>query len=79
MTSRSDMNLPELPDHPEPRAFKWSELEKKAMREYGKACYLQALEDAAKVCETEAADDESDVTFYLRKAAKIIRALGEKK
>ena len=35
--------LPPLPDHPEPRVMAWSELEKRAIREYGEACAIAAI------------------------------------
>ncbi len=31
-------DLPQLPDHPEPRSFKWSQLETDAITAYGAAC-----------------------------------------
>ncbi len=38
--------LPPLPGHPEPRTMKWSELELRAIREYGVRCARAALEAA---------------------------------
>jgi hypothetical protein len=35
--------LPPLPGHPEPRTMKWSELELRAIREYGMQCAREAL------------------------------------
>lgn len=34
----NDYTPPPLPDHPEPRHMRWSELERKAISEYGHAC-----------------------------------------
>ena len=48
------MSLP-LPLHPEPWAFKWSELEVKTITAYGQACREQAMEEAALACESAAA------------------------
>lgn len=36
--------LPPLPDHPEPRVMTWSDLEERAIREYGAACAIAAIE-----------------------------------
>ena len=42
------MSLPPTPHHPEPWAFKWSQLEVTAISEYGALCRKMALEEAAK-------------------------------
>jgi hypothetical protein len=46
-----------LPDHPEPMVMKWSELEKKAISDYGARCTASAVlaerDRCAKVCEAE--------------------------
>ena len=39
-----EYKLPPLPEHPEPRIMKWSELEKRTIQEYGEACAIAAIE-----------------------------------
>ena len=42
------MNLPPLPSNPE-HSYVFTADEKRVIAEYGKACYAQGVEDAAKV------------------------------
>ena len=46
------MSLPPLPSHPERLTQRWSEEETKVLQAYGQACREQALEEAAKACES---------------------------
>lgn len=39
----NDEQLPPLPGHPEPHAYRWSSLEEEAIRAYGKQCARAAL------------------------------------
>lgn len=40
----NDYTLPPVPDHPEPRHMRWSELERKAIADYGLICSYKARE-----------------------------------
>ena len=44
------MPFPELPDHPEPYVFRWTDDEKRTIREYGEACARAEREACVKEC-----------------------------
>lgn len=48
------MTAPWMPPLPEPHGNPFAAIMISACREYGLACYQQAIEDAAKVCAEEA-------------------------
>ena len=41
-------NLPPLPTHPEPHTYRWTELELRAIEQYGAECRRAALDEAAR-------------------------------
>jgi hypothetical protein len=54
------MKLPELPMHPDPHTYRWTERERIIMRVLQIAAARAALEAAAQVCDAEAEDAASE-------------------
>lgn len=47
------MRLPPVPYHPEIHTYTWTKLEIESIEAYGALCRKQALEEAAKFCESQ--------------------------